>query len=264
MKKRLFILAVLTWMMSTVCSAEVIPPYGPGQIGLQAVVLCESLSLYQNPDFSSPVVQTLKNGDRIIAMDQADGLVHCVLGDSEDSPSGWVNGDFLEIDPAWYKTEGTVPVYAWDDTSAPKVALLDPGTTLPILRDDVDWIVVSLRGAAGWIRIPDRGTGTASDNSAASNNSTASSDSTPQNADTPAEENNAAPEWFTVYAEDGSTVNIHLAEGAMYEDAQGRTYVKQESDPYFYCITTDVTYALDPTMWTGEYYGENEFPNEEG
>jgi hypothetical protein len=48
----------------------------------------------------------------------------------------------------------------------------------------------------------------------------------------------------------------------MYEDASGRTYVKQDEDAFYYCITTDVTYALDATMWTGEAYGENEFPED--
>ena len=48
----------------------------------------------------------------------------------------------------------------------------------------------------------------------------------------------------------------------MYEDPWGRTYVKQDNDGFFYCITTDVMYAFDMTQWTGEAYGENEFPNE--
>ena len=34
---------------------------------------------------------------------------------------------------------------------APKVALLDKDTLLPILKDDGEWLVVSLRGATGWI-----------------------------------------------------------------------------------------------------------------
>jgi SH3-like domain-containing protein len=87
-------------------------------------------------------------------MNQEHGWANVVLGDSEDSPSGWVKESFLAIDPAWYETEDSTPVYAWNDTSAPTVALLGAGTTLPILRDDGDWIVVSLRGAAGWIYQP--------------------------------------------------------------------------------------------------------------
>ena len=43
-------------------------------------------------------------------------------------------------------------------TSAPRVALLDantelfdPNTFLPVLKDEGDWLLVSLRGAVGWI-----------------------------------------------------------------------------------------------------------------
>ena len=32
-----------------------------------------------------------------------------------------------------------------------EVGLLDDGEMLPILKDDGDWLVVGLRGAAGWI-----------------------------------------------------------------------------------------------------------------
>lgn len=155
MKKIRIILSVLALMMGTVCHAQIIPPYGPGQIGFQAVVLCESLSLHQDPDYGSPSVKTLNYGDRIIVMDQSNGWAHCVLGDSEDSLSGWVNADYLAVDPAWYKTEENTAVYAWNDRTAPKVALLGANTTLPILKDDGDWMVVSLRGAAGWINHAD-------------------------------------------------------------------------------------------------------------
>ena len=140
--------------------AEIIPPSGEGQIGLSAVVLCEELSLRLEPDASSQVVQTLHYRDLIIVTEQKDGWARCVLGDSEDSASGWVIADYLVIDPAWYRTETKTPVYAWNDTAAPKVALLDeniefldPETFLPILKQDGEWLVVSLRGAAGWIHL---------------------------------------------------------------------------------------------------------------
>lgn len=42
-------------------------------------------------------------------------------------------------------------VYAWDDKMAPKVALLEKDTTLPVLKEEEEWLIVSLRGAVGWI-----------------------------------------------------------------------------------------------------------------
>lgn len=148
--------AVLMVLGCMTCFASVISPQGPGQIGFSSVVLCSTLSLRSEPELSSATLQTLQYGDRIIVMSRKDGWAEVVLGDSEDAVHGWVDEDFLVVDPAWYQTEEDTPVYAWDDTSAPKVALLDKGTVLPILKDEGDWIVVSLRGAAGWIDHPDR------------------------------------------------------------------------------------------------------------
>ena len=77
--------------------------------------------------------------------------MYCTLGDSEDSPCGWLNADYIFINPAWYVTEKSTAVYAWNDTAAPKVALLDKNTRLPILKEEAEWYVISLRGATGWI-----------------------------------------------------------------------------------------------------------------
>lgn len=147
----LTILTALVLALGCIAFAEIIPAHGYGQIGLQSVVLCEKLTLREKPSSSAKAVMTLNYGDLPIVMEQEDGWAYCAVGDSEDSPVGWVNADYIAIDPAWYRTEEKTTVYAWDSTSAPKVALLDKNTTLPILKADGDWIVVSLRGASGWI-----------------------------------------------------------------------------------------------------------------
>ena len=140
--------------------AEIIPPYEPGQqIGYPAVVLCDTLTLREKPTASSRAIQTLNYGDLPIVVDadtasgakEENGFVYCTLGDSEDAPVGWINADYIFINPSWYVTVKNTAVYAWNDTSAPKVALLDKGTRLPILKEESDWFVVSLRGATGWI-----------------------------------------------------------------------------------------------------------------
>lgn len=154
LKKSLMLLMVFAalWSAETVCQAEILPPYGQGQIGLQAVVLCESLTVRQDRSVDSKAVKTLLYGDTFIVQDKWDGWANCFLSDSVDAgPSGWVNSDYIIIDPSWYRTDEATPVYAWNDTMAPKVALLSKGTKLPILKDDGDWLVVSLRGASGWI-----------------------------------------------------------------------------------------------------------------
>ncbi len=136
----------------TSVSSGILPSHGEGQIGLQAVVLCESLTVRQAPSASSKAVKTLKYGDFMVVQKQVDGWAECFLSDDVDAgPAGWVNTEYIFIDPAWYRTNEKTPVYAWNNTTAPKVALLDKNTTLPVLKDDGEWLIVSLRGATGWI-----------------------------------------------------------------------------------------------------------------
>lgn len=164
MKKYGWLTVLATLLVTLGCLgiayAEVIPPYGPGQqIGYPAVVLCEKLTLREKPSSSSKAMQSLDYGDQPIVIgadnptgpEVENGFVYCTLGDSEDSPCGWINADYIVINPAWYVTEEKTTVYAWNDTAAPKIALLDNDTRLPILKEDGDWYLVSLRGAVGWI-----------------------------------------------------------------------------------------------------------------
>ena len=164
MKKhfRLTILALMILVLGSTAAvhAEIIPPYEPGQqIGYPAVVLCEELTLREKPSSSSRAVQTLNYGDLpiVVGADQPggakveNGFVYCVLGDSEDAPCGWLNASYIAVNPAWYVAGKNTPVYAWNDTAAPRVALLEKGTRLAILKEEDDWYIVSLRGAVGWI-----------------------------------------------------------------------------------------------------------------
>lgn len=248
-KKSMILFASVAALMGvgSTCRAEIIPAYGPGQIGLTSVVLCDSLTLRSEGSSSSDSLKTLHAGDRVIVMNQKDGWAEVVLGDSEDSEHGFVNASYLAIDPAWYRTEDTTTVYAWNDTGANKVAQLGGGTTLPILKNDGSWVVVGLRGASGWIRKTDAdlaGTSSTSaktQNTAAANTAASSTESRKSSGE--------SDDSFTVYAEDGSAVTIHPAGGSMFEDARGRTYSNIRGDMY-YCITTDTTYAADPKVWT--------------
>ncbi len=147
-----FVLAAVMLLSIAPCRAELIPPWGEGQIGLSAVVLCDSLTVRRDRSTSSKTTATLPYGSLIIVVGRQDGWAEVVLSDDVDaSRAGWVNASYLAIDPAWYRTEGATPVYAWNDTSAPRVALLDADTRLPVLKIEGDWIIVSLRGAVGWI-----------------------------------------------------------------------------------------------------------------
>ena len=240
MKKKLLMTLAMVMVLGNVCYASVISPRGAGQIGYSATVLCNSLSLHQEPDFNSATVQTLGYGDSVIIMDTEDGWAHCTIGDAEESPKGWVDEDYIAIDPSWYKTVESTSVYAWNDTDALKVALLDAGTVLPILKDDGDWIVVSLRGAAGWIHNPDRSTED-SVNTFVDTYVQDSADAVQSSDEEIITDQEAAVEAFPVYETDGApAVYIFQVAGNSYEDESGKTYL--ERDGGFYCITEDKMY----------------------
>lgn len=156
MRKRIWLavllLVILPFAGITRIRAEILPAQGEGQIGYQAVVLCESLTVHQERSAGSKAVETLHYGDTFAMQDRWDGWASCFTSDDVDAgQTGWVNSDYIIVNPTWYRTDDTTPVYAWNDTMAPKVALLSKGTMLPILKDEGEWLIVSLRGATGWI-----------------------------------------------------------------------------------------------------------------
>ena len=110
MKKHVWltILILVTVIFAGIATAqaEIIPPYGEGQIGLSSVVLCESLTIREAPNANAGILDSLEFGRRIIVMKQEDGwALICLSDDVDGGPAGYVNADYLAIDPAWYRTE---------------------------------------------------------------------------------------------------------------------------------------------------------------
>lgn len=62
-----------------------------------------------------------------------------------------MRGAYTALDPAWYVAEKAVPAYAFPGGET-RVALLDAGEKLPILREEGGYFLVGLRGAAAWIK----------------------------------------------------------------------------------------------------------------
>ena len=153
-----YIAAILaSFLLYVSCAhASVLPPEGmqqgyrefSGIEGKRAVVLCESLSVCDQRD--GRTIHKLYYGDTFITAESWDGWADCHCADG--SVTGWVRSDYIAVDPAYYMADEAVQVYAYNDTMAPRVALLEKGTKLPILHDAGEWYVVSLRGAAGWVR----------------------------------------------------------------------------------------------------------------
>ena len=168
--KKLLLALMMIIMCTTAASATILPATGVDEdfkawTGLEAtpaVVLCESLSVLDaRGDQGGRKVMTLNyTGKDILVIDSWDGWAQIHYSDGAEL--GWVRSDYLLMDPAWYLCDEDVQVYAYPDTMAPRVALLDEGTKLPIITgydaEYESWVCVSLRGAAGWIRKTPRDT----------------------------------------------------------------------------------------------------------
>ncbi len=163
MKRFLASLLLLT-LCASCASATILPATGVDEdfkswTGIEctpAVVLCQTLSVLDNRgDQGGKKVETLRySGQTIPVIESWDGYAKIYYSDG--NKTGWVRNDYLMMDPAWYLCDEDLQAYAYPDTMAPRVALLDRGTKLPILTEyDAEyegWVCVSLRGAAGWIR----------------------------------------------------------------------------------------------------------------
>lgn len=168
--KKLVIILLLLLCCTATALADILPATGADEAfkawtGLecqQAVVLCESLTILDNRgDQGGQKVGSLKYGNTVPVIESWDGYAKIYYADG--SKTGWVRNDYLLLDPAWYICNEDMQVYAYPDVMAPKIALLDQGTKLPLLTEYQDdtisgWVCVSLRGAAGWIRKTPRDT----------------------------------------------------------------------------------------------------------
>ncbi len=155
MKKKLIAAGLLLAMLLPAwrAGAEVIPAFGPGQIGFEAVVLCQSLTVRESWSASSKAVRTLKAGDVFSSQSYMDGWLDCFPSEN-GGRAGWVKADYVIVDPAWYKTDAATAVRAWNSESAYQIALLDRDERYPILKTEGEWLCIGLRGAAGWIHDP--------------------------------------------------------------------------------------------------------------
>lgn len=153
---RMLALTLALCLCAPLALAEVEPPRGEleyykGKFGHHCVVLCEALSVRSAPSYDAPVVSTFTSGSVFVTTGQQDGW-QSVIALRDGSELHWVRLEYLVFDPAYYTTGAETPVYAYDGIDAPRVALLEAGVNLPIIKETDTHYIVSLRGASGFIR----------------------------------------------------------------------------------------------------------------
>lgn len=157
MKKLLVLILIICLLSSSAC-ATIMEPKGvslefklfSGIEAKRAVVLCRSLSVRNDRYDNARKVKTLSAGDTFLTWESWDGWCNCYYSDGAET--AWVRNCYVVEDPAYYITDEQTAVYAYGDTTAPCVALLGRNEEMPIILETDEWCVVSLRGAAGWIR----------------------------------------------------------------------------------------------------------------
>ena len=140
-------------LISAVAFGEITRPIGPGQFGYDAVVISKTVSIRPTQNANAKAVTKLNFGDHLAVMSLGNGWCEVYLSET-DGMTGYVLEDYIVIDPAYITTEESTPVYAWQATNAKRVGLLGRGETYPIIRMEGNWLLISLRGAAGWILRP--------------------------------------------------------------------------------------------------------------
>ena len=126
------------------------PNYGPS-----AQVLCESLSLRQTPSFSGKAITTLGWNTTLLPKGEAEGgwqKVTVVAQDGSLGYTGYVRSEYLIYDCRWYTAPTATPVYAYPSPESPRVGLLDRNSAYPIIAEYDGYLVISLRGASGFLQ----------------------------------------------------------------------------------------------------------------
>ena len=157
MRKRFSVICAVVMSLAFFASAgaEISHPVGAGQMGYDAVVISKNISLRPTTNANAKAVKRLSYGDHMAVMSLGDGWCEVYLSETEGL-SGYVLEDYILIDPAYITIEESTPVYAWQATNAKRVGLISRGETYPIIRMEGNWLLISLRGAAGWMLRPDR------------------------------------------------------------------------------------------------------------
>jgi len=114
-------------------------------------VLCESLSLRENPSVDAPVKTTLGYAAVFEVLGDAHGWLGIRYDDSTTSYFGWVISDYVLINPKYLTTTQGTPAYAYASTAAKRVGLISAGTQLPIIAEVDGFYAVSLRAACAFV-----------------------------------------------------------------------------------------------------------------
>ena len=118
-------------------------------------VLCESLSLRENPQTTSNTLVTLAYGTYGTIIGENESWCHVVYRDEQGQHrSGWVKKDYLLVNPEYFTPHDETPVYAIPSHDSKRVGQMSGETSYPIIGEWDGFLAISLRGASGFVAKP--------------------------------------------------------------------------------------------------------------
>lgn len=116
--------------------------------GETALVLCQSLTFRDRPDVSGSALAYLPYESVLTCTGNwYPGWLEVIA----DGQTGWVREEFLLLDPQYITFAAETPVLAWPSSDAPWIGLLDAGSAVPVLGEWDEYMIISLRGASGFV-----------------------------------------------------------------------------------------------------------------
>ena len=118
-------------------------------------VLCEFLSLRENPDVTSKLIHTMTYGTYCTVKEESGSWYNVTYRNEEHMRySGWVRKEYILVNPDYFVPDGETPVYAMPSGSSKRVGLISGETRYPIIGEINGFLVISLRGASGFVVKP--------------------------------------------------------------------------------------------------------------
>lgn len=118
-------------------------------------VLCESLSLRENPQTTSNTLATLAYGTYGAIIGENEFWHHVVYRNEQGQRlSGWVKKDYILVNPQYFIPREETPVYAIPSHNSKRVGLISGETSYPIIGELDGFLAISLRGASGFVIKP--------------------------------------------------------------------------------------------------------------
>ena len=117
-------------------------------------VLCEALSLRENPDATSKIIQTMTYGTYCTVIEENGSWYNVTYRDENLRYSGWVRKEYVLVNSDYFVPDGETPVYAMPSGSSKRVGLINSEARYPIIGEMNGFLVISLRGASGFVAKP--------------------------------------------------------------------------------------------------------------